>query len=75
MSGPGLPNRQKNQRQLSLWQRFWSSPWMWLILGFFLLGLANDAATTAGRVIFSVEGIIALLYFFHYGDRRWGKSP
>jgi hypothetical protein len=54
----------------SLWQRFWNSPWTWLVptvfYGWFLTQPGHDWLTW---IVFIVSG----LNFFQNADERWGK--
>lgn len=57
---------------MTLWQRFWSSPWMWLAATF-LFGYY--ASTTRGWQEWVNIGFMigCWVQVFHYGDLRWGK--
>ena len=69
------PLNRQNKTSLTLWQRLWSSPLVWLVIALLLVGDASKATTTGGRVLLWFLAVVAWISFFDYADKRWGKRP
>lgn len=57
----------------TLWQRFWRSPWTWLVLALVLAQGAWPWHPGTGPVVTAVVGLWCVVQFFGCADKRWGK--